>query len=335
MVRISSLSSSKFWTLYVLGAQVLQMATVDAVSVQHRAKTNALQAHLSDAQRVLAPAPYYEKRDYEDYDAEAEDYDEDDEEYVAEEYQEEDAKDGDLEASGASFSVNVPVKGPVAEEDQSYDKDGRQLVYEVDVDQVKNMIDFYLAMGKEKFAGFLATCSDGHFTEAMKMLSADMASNKENGNLGRLNKFLDATEEYLKHNTAAEMFRNAFKGGKDVETFKQLEKLDQYCVENEEECKEELAFQQQTAENSTLSLEYKRQARRRSKLIQQVLQDIEDGKEVPISAAEFEYREGNIFLDENSNDYYEVTDDDCQSGASHLRSSFSTLIAIFMVTLLI
>ncbi|ESX02183.1 hypothetical protein KL918_003727 [Ogataea parapolymorpha] len=335
MVRISSLSSSKLWTFYVLGAHLLQMAAVDAASVQHRARTDALQAHLSDTQQVLAPAPYYEKRDYEEDDLEAENYDEDDEEYVAEEYQEEEEEDGDLEASSASFSVDVPVKGPVAEEDQSYDKEGRQLVYEVDVDQVKNMIDLYLAMGKEKFAGFLATCSNGHFMEAMKMLSADMASNKEGGNLGRLNKFLDATEEYLKHNTAAEMFRNAFKGGKDVETFKQLEKLDQYCVENEEECNEELTFQQQSVENSTLSIEYKRQARRRSKLIQQVLQDIEDGKDVPISAAEFEYREGNIFLDENSNEYYELNEDDCQSGASHLRSSFSTLIAIFMVTLLI
>ncbi|KAH3662453.1 hypothetical protein OGAPHI_005705 [Ogataea philodendri] len=322
MVRINALCSNKYWALYALAAHMAQTATVNAVSVQYRAQSLVPQiAGAEEGQHAFVPAQsVLSKRETEqELEVEAEEFEE--EEVATEEYVDEE----DIET--VSESVEAPEAEALEQEEEAASSGSS-------TEDVKDMIDLYVTMGKEKFAGFLATCSPNHFREAVKALTADATSKKEVGSMGRLSRFLETTDDYLKHNAATDLFRNTFKGKEDVEKFRQLEKADSYCAMNEEECNEEIQFQQQNVENSSFANEYKSQARRRSKLIQLLLKDAEEGKDMPVTAAEFQYREGNIFLDQDDNEYRDLSDE-CESDASHLHSRLSTLVAFFMVVLLI
>lgn len=65
----------------------------------------------------------------------------------------------------------MPVSGPVPDwDDQFYDNDGKPVVYQVDTEELKDMLDHYLDMGKEKWAGFLATSNCNKFQKLLNKL---------------------------------------------------------------------------------------------------------------------------------------------------------------------
>jgi hypothetical protein len=66
---------------------------------------------------------------------------------------------------------NMPVKEPVPDwDDQYYENDGRPIVYQVDTEELKDIMDHYLEMGKEHWAGFLATSDCSKFQKLLQKL---------------------------------------------------------------------------------------------------------------------------------------------------------------------
>ena len=67
--------------------------------------------------------------------------------------------------------IDIPVTGPVPDyDDQFYENDGRPIVYQVDTEELKDIMDHYLEMGKEKWAGFLATSDCNKFQKLLKKI---------------------------------------------------------------------------------------------------------------------------------------------------------------------
>lgn len=65
----------------------------------------------------------------------------------------------------------VPVTQPVPEwDDQYYYDDGRPIIYQVDTEELKEILDDYIDMGKEKWAAFLATSDCNKFQKFFKKL---------------------------------------------------------------------------------------------------------------------------------------------------------------------
>lgn len=75
-----------------------------------------------------------------------------------------------LGLKGKKFEM--PVSEPVPDwDDQYYDNDGRPIVYQVDTEELKEVIDSYIEMGKEKWAAFLATSECSKFQKLMDKLN--------------------------------------------------------------------------------------------------------------------------------------------------------------------
>lgn len=74
-----------------------------------------------------------------------------------------------LGLGGKKFEM--PISGPVPDwDDQYYDNDGKPIVYQVDTEELKELMDNYLEMGKEKWAAFLATSECNKFQKLMDKL---------------------------------------------------------------------------------------------------------------------------------------------------------------------
>lgn len=73
----------------------------------------------------------------------------------------------------------IPVKEAVPDwEDQYYYDDGRPVVYEVDTEELKEIMDNYIDIGKEKWAAFLATSDCNKFQKFIKKLTNILHKNE-------------------------------------------------------------------------------------------------------------------------------------------------------------
>ncbi|TID15021.1 hypothetical protein CANINC_004692 [Pichia inconspicua] len=69
----------------------------------------------------------------------------------------------------------MPVTGPVPDwDDQFYDHNGTPIVYQVNTEELKDILDHYIEMGKEKWAGFLATSNCNKFQKLLNKLKKKM-----------------------------------------------------------------------------------------------------------------------------------------------------------------
>lgn len=176
---------------YVLSALTINAISVDSMSTEY-AKVNGFKQNILTSPNQYPPVvrsqyppmvPYLSKRDtrhfkdtkkgaFTDDDINNEDYEPAVNSYSFRKLQKK------MGTNGKKF--NMPVSGPVPDwDDQYYDNDGKPIVYQVDTEELKEMIDSYIDMGKEKWAGFLATSECNKFQKLMDKLKKMMGKDEE------------------------------------------------------------------------------------------------------------------------------------------------------------
>lgn len=82
-----------------------------------------------------------------------------------------------LRLSGKKFEM--PVTGPVPDwDDQYYENGDKPIVYQVDTEELKDIMDNYIDMGKEKWAALLATSDCNKFQKLIKKFHNIMNKNE-------------------------------------------------------------------------------------------------------------------------------------------------------------